>query len=72
MLSIMKKFKIGDHVRISKYKNIFLRDILLIGVKKTNQKEFRIEKVIKRKGYCMSNGKDMITLLIVGLMKKFL
>ena len=68
----MKKFKIGDHVRISKYKNIFLRDILLIGVKKTNQKEFRIEKVIKRKGYCMSNAKDMITLLIVGLMKKFL
>ena len=41
-------------------------------LQKTNLKEFRIEKVIKRKGYCMSNGKDMITLLTVGLMKKFL
>ena len=28
------KFKVGDHVRISKYKNIFLRDILQIGLKK--------------------------------------
>ena len=28
------KFKIGDHVRISKYKNIFAKDILLIGQKK--------------------------------------
>ena len=50
-------------------KIFLLRDITN---QKTNQKEFRIEKVIKRKGYCMSNGKDMITLLIVGLMKKFL
>ena len=81
------KFKIGDHVRISKYKNIFAKgyaDMHLIVVKKslflkiqntvpwtyvinsngekfvasfyekemqkTNQNEFRIEKVIKRKG----------------------
>ena len=79
------KFKVGDHVRISKYKNIFakgytpnwreeifvikeIKNILpgtylisdLNGKKivrsfyekelqKTNQKEFRIEKVIKRK-----------------------
>ena len=79
------KFKVGYHVRISKYKNIFAKDILLIGVKgflslkkikdtlpwtyvirdlngeeivksfyekelqKTNQKEFIIEQVIKRK-----------------------
>ena len=28
------KFKVGDHVRISKYKNIFVKDILLIGQKK--------------------------------------
>ena len=28
------KFKVGDHVRISKYKNIFLKDILQIGLKK--------------------------------------
>ena len=28
------KFKVGDHVRISKYKNIFVKDILLIGHKK--------------------------------------
>ena len=80
------KFKIGDHVRISKYKNIFtkgytpnwseevfvvnnikntipwtyvindLNGAEIIGtfyekeLQKTNQKEFRIEKVIKRKG----------------------
>ena len=76
------KFKIGQHVRISKYKNIFakgyspnwsekvsmikkdsqtyvINDVIgekIIGafyekeLKKTNQQEFRIEKVIKRKG----------------------
>ena len=80
------KFKIGDHVRIFKYKNIFAKGYMpnwseevfiiskikntvpwtyvindlngeeIIGtfyekeLQKTNQKEFRIEKVIKRKG----------------------
>ena len=80
------KFKVGDHVRISIYKNIFakgytpnwseevfivskikntvpwtyiindLKDEEIIGtfyekeLQKTNQKEFRIEKVIRRKG----------------------
>ena len=80
------KFKVGDHVRISKYKNIFakgytknwseevfvvskIKDTVpwtnvisdLNGKKivgsffekesqKTNQKEYRIEKVIERKG----------------------
>ena len=76
------KFKVGDHVRISKYKNIFgkgytpnwseevfvIKEIKntfpwtyvingeeIIGtfyekeLQKTNQEEFRIEKVIKRK-----------------------
>ena len=28
------KFKVGDHVRISKYKNILLKDTLQIGRKK--------------------------------------
>ena len=28
------KFKIGNHVRISKSKNVLLKDIYLIGVKK--------------------------------------
>ena len=28
------KFKVGDHVRFSKYKNVLLKDILLIGLKK--------------------------------------
>ena len=28
------KFEVGDHVRISKYKNILLKDMLLIGVKR--------------------------------------
>ena len=73
------KFKVGDHVRISKYKNIFAKgytpnwgeEIFVVRkmqntvrwtyiisegsffekeLQKTNQKEFRIEKVIKRKG----------------------
>ena len=81
------KFKVGDHVRISKYKNIFpkrympnwseevfvvskikntfpwtyiinnLNDEEITGtfyekeLQRTNQQEFRTEKVIKRKGY---------------------
>ena len=80
------KFKVGDHVRISKYKNIFAKgylpnwseDVFAIKrvkntvpwtyvindlngeeivtalyekqLQKSNQQEFRIEKVIKRKG----------------------
>ena len=71
------KFKIGDHVRISKYKNSFTKgympnwseEIFVISKIKnvalwtyvlndlngeetigTNQREFRVEKVIKRKG----------------------
>ena len=80
------KFKVGDHVRMSKYKNIFTKsntpnwseEIFVIKeikntvpwtyvindlngeeiigafyeneLQKTNQEEFRIEKVIKRKG----------------------
>ena len=80
------KCKVSDHVRISKYKNIFIKGYIpnrseevfvikkvkntvpwtynindlndeeIIGtfyekeLQKTNQKEFRIEKVIKRKG----------------------
>ena len=80
------KFKVGDHVRISKYKNIFAKgytpnwskEVFAIKkvkntipwtyiinnlngeeitgtlyekeLQKTNQKEFRIEKVIQRKG----------------------
>ena len=78
------KFKVGDHVRISKYKNIFAKGytpnwseevfvgkikaqfqghmLLMISIVKklldhfmkknykTNQKEFRIEKVIRKNG----------------------
>ena len=80
------KFKVGDHVRISKYTNIFAKGYMpnwleevfviikikntvlwtnvindlngeeIVGkfyekeLQKTNQKEFRTEKVIKRKG----------------------
>ena len=78
-----QKFKIGDHVRISKYKNIFAKgytpnwseEIFVINkikntvpwtydlngekiigafyekeLQNTNQKKFRIEKVLKKKG----------------------
>ena len=80
------KFKVGDHVRISKYKNVFAKgytpnwseEVFVINkikntvpwtyvindlngeeiigsfyekeLQKTSQKEFRIEKVLKRKG----------------------
>ena len=67
------KFKVGDNVRISKYKNIFAKGytpnwsekVFVISdlngeeitgrfyekeLQKTSQKEFRIEKVLKRKG----------------------
>ena len=80
------KFKVGDRVRISKYKNIFAKrytqnwseEVFVVSkiknivpstyvindlngeeitgtfyekeLQKTNQKEFRIEKVIRRKG----------------------
>ena len=95
------KFKIGDHVRISKYKNIFDKgyapnwseEIFFVsnikntvpwtyiindlnGVKingsfyerelqKSNQEEFRIKKLVKKKVInCMLNGKDMTIHLI--------
>ena len=81
------KSKVGDNVRISKYKNIFAKAVFQIGLKKflglknlktlchghmllmilmekkllepftkkelqkTNQKEFRVQKAIKRKDY---------------------
>ena len=43
-------------------------------LQKTNQSQFRVEKVINKKGYkiCVSNGKAVITLLIVALIKKIL
>ena len=103
------KFKVGDHVRISKYKNIFAKgyapnwseEVFVINkikntvpwtyvindlngeeitgrfyekeLQKTNQKEFRIEEVLKRNviNY-MSNGKGVIIVLIVGLIKNWL
>ena len=40
-------------------------------LQKTSQEEFRIENVLKRKGdKCTPNGKVMIIVLIVGLIKK--
>ena len=101
------KFKVGDHVRISKYKNIFTKrymlnwseEVFIVSkikntipwtyvsnnrngeeitgtfyekeLQKTNKKEFRIEKVIKRKcDKLFLNGKDIIIHLIAGLIKK--
>ena len=116
MLNTMKiltkkypKFKVGDHVRMSKYKNIYTKgytqnwpeEIFMISkikntvpwnyvisdlngepitgkfyekeLQKTSQEKFRIEKVIKEKVInCTSNGKDMIVVLIVGLIKNAL
>ena len=103
------KFKVGDHARISKYKNIFAKgytpnwseEVFVISkiknavpwtyvindfngeeitgsfyekeLQKTTQKEFRIEKVLKKKMInFMSNGKSITIHLIVGLIKKTL
>ena len=46
------KFKVGDHVRISKYKNTFAKGKKFYEneLQKTNKKEFRVEKVLKKKG----------------------
>ena len=103
------KFEGGDHVRISKYRNIFAKGYAsnwsegsfviskikntvrwtsvisdlngekIVGtfyekeLQKTNQKEFRIEKVIKKMARkYLSNEKDMIIHLIVGLIKKYI
>ena len=78
VLILVKRCKVGDYVRISKYKNIFAKGYIQIGLmkntvswtyasndlkdeefigtfyekktpQKTNQKVFRIEKVIKKK-----------------------
>ena len=103
------KFKVGDHVRISKYKNIFAKgyapnwrkEIFVVKkikntmpwtyvisdlngeevvgsfyekeLQKTNQKDFRTEKVIRRKGnklYVKCKGYD--NFLIAGLIKRTL
>ena len=101
------KFKIGDRVRIFKYKNIFTKGYTpncsgevfvikkvkntvpwtyvindlnseeIIGtfyekeLQKTNQQEFRIEKVIRRKGDKLYvKWKGYVINLIVGLIKK--
>ena len=103
------KFKVGDRVRISKYKNIFAKGYMpnwseeififkkiqktvpwtyviddlngqeIIGtfyeneLQGTKQNEFRIEKVIKRKGDKLYvKGKGYVILLIAGLIKKTL
>ena len=99
-------FKVGENVRISKYKSIFAKgfvtnwseevfvvakvkktvygQMLLVILKvkkllerfakkefqKINQKEFRVEKVIKKVINYMLNGKAMKILLTVELIKK--
>ena len=68
------KFKVGDHVRVSKYKNIFAKgytpnwseEIFVIKEFKNidqqiDHQEFRIEKAIRKKGdklYVKSKGYD--------------
>ena len=107
---IKPKFKIGDHVRISKYKNIFANrytqnwseEVFVVSrikntvlqtyvisdlngkpiagsfyeklfMKKLVKKNLEQKKQLKEKvTNCMSNGKDTIIHLIVGLAKKIL
>ena len=102
-----RKFKVGDHVRISKYKSICAKgytqnwseEVFITSkiqntvpwtyvisdlngepitggfyeqeLQKTNQKNSEYKKKLKEEVInCMSNGKDMIVHLIVGLIKK--
>ena len=57
---------------ISMVKKLFIGTFYEKELQKTNQQEFRIEKVIRRKGdkSYMSNGKVKIIHLIAGLIKK--
>ena len=101
------KFNVGDSVRISKYKNSFIKTMFRIGLKKflwlieekntvtwtytisdlngeeivetfyetelqkTNQKEFRVERVLRRKGNKLHvKWKGYHSSFIVGLIKK--
>ena len=100
----MKPIKVADHVRISKYKNIFAKgytpnwseEIFAVSkikntvlqtyvvsdfngeeitgsfyekeLQKTSREKFRIEKVFKS----TSNGKSILIVLTVGLIKKTL
>ena len=53
--------------------NQLLEHFMKKKLQKTNQKEFRLEKVLKKRVIsCMLNGKGMIILLIVGLIKNTL
>ena len=108
IVNIKLKFKIGDHVRISKYKNIFTKGYTpnqseafviskmkntvpwtyvisdlngeeIFGTfyekesQKTNPKELEQGKYLKENETSyMSNRKDMIIHLIVGLIKRML
>ena len=99
------KFKVGDHIGISKYKNIFAKgyttnwseELFVISkfkntipwtyiisdlngeeitgnfyekeLRKTSQEKFRIQKQVIN---CMSNGKGIVIVLIVGLIRKTL
>ena len=50
----------------------FVRSLCKKEFEKTNQKEFRVEKVIKRKRYKLyAKGKATIILLMVGLIKRY-
>ena len=62
------KFKVGDHVRISKNKNAFAEGCTSNWLEEvfTVSKIDKLNKVIN----CTSNGKSMIIHLIVGLIKK--
>ena len=52
---------------VKKLLGVFMKKIC----KKTSQQKFRIEKVLERKGdNYTSNGKGIIIVLIVGLIKK--
>ena len=64
------KFEFRDQLRISKYKNLFTKVTLQIGLKKRIAKN-KSKRVIKRKGdkNYMLNRKATIILLAVALIK---
>ena len=77
LIGVKKSFKKIKNIVLWTYISSDLNGEEIVGsfyekeLQKTNQKEFRIEKVVKRKKKnCMSNGKDIIILLIAGFIKR--
>ena len=74
LLSVKLKIQLLGHMLLVTWMvKKLLKDFMKKKLQKASQEKFRIEKVLKKKVInFMSNGEDMIIVLIVGLIKKTL